>query len=145
MTSAEAPKSPVKTASAPAPVGSPKIKVASPVLKSASRPKTQRFDVFSDAPLEASRETMDYEMRRLWDAWSEQMAWMRTPAQVEQAFGVSRKVLIDFYAARIYPQRAELLQLLTTSAAKKGEQGQLAGTPRAGAGRGSGWVPRRAA
>jgi len=101
------------------------------VLKAASRPKTQRFDVFSDAPLEASRETMDYEMRRLWDAWSEQMAWMRTPAQVEQAFGVSRKVLIDFYAARIYPQRAELLQLLTTSAAKKGEQGQLAGTPRA--------------
>lgn len=94
------------------------------------RSTKKRFDVFSDAPLD-SVETAEYEMRRLWDAWSEQMAWTRTSAQVEQAFGVSRKVVLDFYAVSIHPRRTELLQLLALSATKKVDQGGLADTPRA--------------
>lgn len=95
-----------------------------------SLPAKKGFDVFSDAPLDAI-ETAEYEMRRLWDAWLEQMSWTRTSAQVELAFGVSRKVVLDFYAVSIHPRRTELLQLLASSATKKGDQGGLADTPRA--------------
>jgi transcription initiation factor TFIIIB Brf1 subunit/transcription initiation factor TFIIB len=100
-------------------------------VKLPAQTSKKRFDVFSDAPIATTTETTDYEMRRLWDAWSEQMTWKRTPSQVEQACGVPRKVLFDFYVSIIHPRRTELLQLLTASATKKGEHGGLADTPRA--------------
>jgi hypothetical protein len=100
-------------------------------LKLPAQTSKKRFDIFSDAPIVTTTETTDYEMRRLWDAWSEQMTWKRTPSQVEQACGVPRKVLFDFYVSIIHPRRTELLQLLTLNATKKGEHGGLADTPRA--------------
>jgi transcription initiation factor TFIIIB Brf1 subunit/transcription initiation factor TFIIB len=53
-----------------------------------------------------------YEMRRMWDAWAEQMPWSRSVALVESSCGVSRNLFLDYYKANIYPQRHALLNIL---------------------------------
>jgi hypothetical protein len=53
-----------------------------------------------------------YEMRRMWDAWAEQMPWSRSVALVESSCGVSRNLFLDYYKANIYPQRHALLNVL---------------------------------
>jgi hypothetical protein len=71
------------------------------------------FDVFSHAPIVEDRsEKQKYEMRRMWDAWSEQMPWARSVVEVEQSCGVSRNVVMDFYKSDLYPRRELLLGVL---------------------------------
>jgi transcription initiation factor TFIIIB Brf1 subunit/transcription initiation factor TFIIB len=53
-----------------------------------------------------------YEMRRMWDAWAEQMPWSRSVALVESSCGVSRNLFLEYYKANIYPQRHALLNVL---------------------------------
>jgi hypothetical protein len=57
----------------------------------------------------------EYEMRRMWDAWCEQIQWYRTMIQMEQSTNVSRKAMIDYYKQNIYPNRYTLLQALRDS------------------------------
>jgi transcription initiation factor TFIIIB Brf1 subunit/transcription initiation factor TFIIB len=71
------------------------------------------FDVFSHAPIvEDPSEKQEYELRRMWDAWAEQMPWARTAVEVEQSCGVSRNVIADFYKSDLYARRHALLELL---------------------------------
>lgn len=53
-----------------------------------------------------------YEMRRMWDAWAEQMPWFRSVALVESSCGVSRNLFLEYYKANIYPHRHTLLNVL---------------------------------
>lgn len=53
-----------------------------------------------------------YEMRRMWDAWSEQRPWDRNLMDFENSCGVSRKVLVEFYQKKLYADRQELLSVL---------------------------------
>jgi transcription initiation factor TFIIIB Brf1 subunit/transcription initiation factor TFIIB len=53
-----------------------------------------------------------YEMRRMWDAWAEQMPWSRSVPLVESSCGVSRNLFLEYYKANIYPQRHALLNVL---------------------------------
>ena len=71
------------------------------------------FDVFSHDPIvEDQSEKHKYEMRRMWDAWAEQMPWSRSVSEVEQSCGVSRTVILEFYKNQLYPRRDELLRVL---------------------------------
>jgi transcription initiation factor TFIIIB Brf1 subunit/transcription initiation factor TFIIB len=91
-------------------------------LKIASTPSTpvsggDAFDVFSHSAVEdAISEKRLYEMRRIWDAWSEQMPWFRSVARIEQSCGVSRNAVLSFYKTRIFPRRHALLDVLQNSA-----------------------------
>ncbi|CAJ1950548.1 unnamed protein product [Cylindrotheca closterium] len=91
------------------------------------------FDVFSHAPIvEDQSEKQRYEMRRMWDAWKEQMPWARSPVGIEQSCGVARNKLTDFYSTELYPQRDRLLEKLRESASDEGgEAGVLQSTPMA--------------
>jgi len=82
------------------------------------------FDVFSHAPIvEDQSEKQRYEMRRMWDAWKEQMPWARSSIRIEQSCGVARNKLLEFYSTELYPQREQLLEKLKESSAATGEGG----------------------
>jgi transcription initiation factor TFIIIB Brf1 subunit/transcription initiation factor TFIIB len=53
-----------------------------------------------------------YEMRRMWDAWLEQIPWDRTIVQIEQSTNVSKKVMVEYYKRHYYPDRFLLLEVL---------------------------------
>jgi hypothetical protein len=57
-------------------------------------------------------EQREYEMLRMWDAWSEQMPWSRTLQLVEQSTDVSRRVFWDYYKKELFPNRKVLLEVL---------------------------------
>lgn len=74
------------------------------------------FDVFSHSAVEYQEaEKRKYEMRRIWDAWSEQMPWHRNIGRIEQSCGVSRNSVLNFYKTKIYPRRQDLLKVLQDS------------------------------
>ena len=75
------------------------------------------FDVFTHSAHtgEERSDTLKYEMRRMWDAWSEQIPWQRSLAEVEQACGISRSLVLECYQTRLFPKRQELLNLLKDS------------------------------
>jgi transcription initiation factor TFIIIB Brf1 subunit/transcription initiation factor TFIIB len=71
------------------------------------------FDVFSHAPIVEDRsEKQEYEMRRMWDAWREQMPWSRSAIEIEQACAISRDKVSDFHESNLYPRREDLLNVL---------------------------------
>jgi len=75
--------------------------------------KQEAFDVFSHAPVdEDPAAKQEYEARRIWDAWSEQMPWSRNIGVVEQSCGVSQKFITEHYKRQLYPQRQQLLGFL---------------------------------
>jgi hypothetical protein len=53
-----------------------------------------------------------YEMRRMWDAWSEQLSWDRSVVMIEQSTNIPRKLMIDYYKQHVFPDRLQLLQVL---------------------------------
>ena len=72
------------------------------------------FDVFSHPPILVDpTEKQEYELKRMWDAWAEQMSWARSIPEIEQSFGVSRNVIHDFYKTELYPRRHDMLRLLS--------------------------------
>lgn len=91
------------------------------------------FDVFSHAPIvEDQSEKQRYEMRRMWDAWKEQMPWARTVVEIEQVCGVARNKISEFYSAELYPQREQLLQGLREGSSAESSKGvALQSTPMA--------------
>jgi hypothetical protein len=79
------------------------------------------FDVFThSAATEAHSEKLEYEMRRMWDAWVEQMPWSRTVGEIEHSSGVSRNVVLEFYKSDLYPRREDLLRSLKEAVTKDG-------------------------
>lgn len=71
------------------------------------------FDVFSHAPIvENQPEKLEYNMRRMWDAWAEQMAWSRSLHEIEQACSVSSNIILNLYKSDMYPRRETLLNAL---------------------------------
>jgi transcription initiation factor TFIIIB Brf1 subunit/transcription initiation factor TFIIB len=79
-----------------------------------------KFDVFRSPALELP----SYEMRQMWDAWTEQTPWARSMAALEQAFQTSRPILLECFKSKIFPQRDQLLLILQDS-------DKLRSTPRA--------------
>ena len=80
-----------------------------------NRPGTvedEPFDVFKHPAIEDGHSEKQYEMRRMWDAWAEQMPWLRRVGEVEESCGVSRNVVMEFYRSNLYPRRKLLLQIL---------------------------------
>lgn len=74
------------------------------------------FDVFSHAAIMGDQtEKQQYELKRMWDAWAEQMCWARSIVDLEQSCGVSRSVIHEFYKKELYERRAELLECLSES------------------------------
>merc|ERR1712166_1234778 len=56
------------------------------------------FDVFThDAVVENQQEKLEYNMRRMWDAWAEQMPWSRSLLEIEQSCGVSKNMVSKLY------------------------------------------------
>mmetsp|Transcript_26136 Transcript_26136/g.56007 ORF Transcript_26136/g.56007 Transcript_26136/m.56007 type:complete len:113 (-) Transcript_26136:46-384(-) len=58
-------------------------------------------------------------MRRMWDAWAEQMPWSRSLLQIEQACGnnnVSINTVLKLYKSDLYPRRERLLDVLFKAA-----------------------------
>jgi hypothetical protein len=75
----------------------------------------QPFDVFSHAPIvlmEDRSEKQEYEMRRMCDAWREQMPRSRSVVEIEQSCGVSRNSVLEFYKSDLHPRRDALLSVL---------------------------------
>ena len=71
------------------------------------------FDVFSHAPIvENQPEKIEYEMRRMWDAWAEQMAWSRSLDEIEQSCSTSRTTILNLYKSSMHPRRESLLKVL---------------------------------
>ena len=78
------------------------------------------FDVFKHPVVhEEDQSEKQYEMRRMWDAWAEQMPWLRKVGEVEESCGVSRNVVMEFYKSNLYPRRKFLLQVLKDSASEE--------------------------
>ena len=78
------------------------------------------FDVFKHPVVhEEDQSEKQYEMRRMWDAWAEQMPWLRKVGEVEESCGVSRNVIMEFYKSNLYPRRKFLLQVLKDSASEE--------------------------
>jgi transcription initiation factor TFIIIB Brf1 subunit/transcription initiation factor TFIIB len=93
---------------------------ASVTVKDHDDDDDEPFDVFSHAPIVEDRsEKQKYEMRRMWDAWREQMPWSRSAIQIEQSCGISRDRLLEFHKSHLYPRREELLDVLKDMATKK--------------------------
>jgi TFIIB zinc-binding len=65
-------------------------------------------DAMDEEENEDVAEQRAYEMRRMWDAWSEQLPWERSGRLLESA----RAALLDEYQQRVFPQRVLLLQTL---------------------------------
>ena len=80
------------------------------------------FDVFKH-PVVKDQSEKQYEMRRMWDAWAEQMPWLRKVAEVEESCGVSRTVVMEFYKSNLYPRRKFLLAILKDSVSKEKASG----------------------
>lgn len=101
------------------------------VVKSYDDDDDEPFDVFSHAPIVEDRsEKQKYEMRRMWDAWKEQMPWSRKAIEIEQACGISRDRILDFHKSSLYPRREELLEILRDSlSANKDDSNILHQTP----------------
>jgi len=71
------------------------------------------FDVFTHAAVvENKQEKLEYDMRRMWDAWAEQMPWSRSLLEIEQSRGVSKNVVLNLYKTDIYPRKECLLSVL---------------------------------
>ena len=71
------------------------------------------FDVFSHAPIvENQPEKIEYEMRRMWDAWAAQMTWSRSLNEIEQSCSVSSNTALNLYKSNMYPRRESLLKVL---------------------------------
>ena len=84
--------------------------------------KRKRFDVFShDAIALSQAEKKRYEMRRIWDAWSEQTTWSRPLTHIEQSCGVSRSVVLESFRTKLFPQRERLLSELQQSVKQDGK------------------------
>jgi len=91
--------------------------------------KKASFDLFSH---DAIPEDRAYEMRQMWDAWTEQMPWCRTLRDIEQFCNVKESTLLNCYKTKIYPQRDELLSTLQSSSSSENDnQCKLKSTPRA--------------
>jgi hypothetical protein len=105
--------------------------------KPTSTPKKRkgRFDIFAYPAVLEKQDPLHstYEMRQMWDAWAEQMPWIRSVSQIEQSCKVSKSVILDYYRTKLFPQRAELLSALQHQAADTtGSSAQhLRSTPRA--------------
>jgi hypothetical protein len=87
----------------------PKTEETSTVASSSS----SSFDIFND--IDSSRvdaEHRAYEMRRMWDAWIEQMPWKRSISEIEKSCGVSQKAIRDYYKQYLFPVREQLLSIL---------------------------------
>jgi len=83
---------------------------------------SEPFDVFTHAPVvEDLPEKLEYQMRRMWDAWAEQMAWSRTLLEIEQSCSISSNIILNLYKSDMYPRRERLLNAL--KAAVSTEQG----------------------
>lgn len=63
-------------------------------------------------PSSLSVEQHEYEMARVWDAWSEQMPWLRSLAEIGQSCGVTTAKVSELYERELYPKRQELLAIL---------------------------------
>lgn len=70
-----------------------------------------------------------YEMRRMWDAWSEQLPWDRSLTQIEQSTKVASKNVVEYYKQHVHPHRFMLLETLRDS--MKGTDSLKVGTPHA--------------
>ncbi|VEU42582.1 unnamed protein product [Pseudo-nitzschia multistriata] len=84
----------------------------------------QPFDVFTHAPIPVEdhrAETLEYEMRRMWDAWAEQMPWSRSLLEIEQACGVTAGAVRNLYKSDLYPRRGSLLEVLNAAVLKPPE------------------------
>jgi transcription initiation factor TFIIIB Brf1 subunit/transcription initiation factor TFIIB len=74
------------------------------------------FDAFKHSPIvENQSDTLEYEMRRMWDAWAEQMSWSRSLVEVEQSCGISKTVILNLYKSDLYTRREALLNVLKES------------------------------
>jgi hypothetical protein len=72
------------------------------------------FDAFTHPAIVENRsDTLEYEMRRMWDAWAEQMSWTRSLVEVEQSCGISKTVIANVYKSDLYPRREALLKVLS--------------------------------
>jgi hypothetical protein len=79
------------------------------------------FDVFThDAVVENQQEKLEYNMRRMWDAWAEQMPWSRSLLEIEQSCGVSKNIVSKLYKTDMYPRRECLLNVLRDAVSGEG-------------------------
>lgn len=77
------------------------------------------FDVFTHGAIEEDKfQNLEYEMRRMWDAWAEQMPWSRSSVEIEQACGISERAFRKVYKCSLYPRRDTLLTVLKDGASK---------------------------
>lgn len=99
-------------------------------LKTSKKTKKKKtFDLFSQ---DALSEDIAYEMRQMWDAWTEQTPWCRKLREIEQFCNITESILLNFYKTNIYPQRNELLLMLQRSSSAEVENKcKLKNTPRA--------------
>jgi len=78
-----------------------------------SESESEPFDVFSHAAIvEDQPEKLEYDMRRMWDAWAEQMTWSRTLLEIERSCNVSSNIVLNLYKSDMYPRRETLLGVL---------------------------------
>jgi transcription initiation factor TFIIIB Brf1 subunit/transcription initiation factor TFIIB len=86
-------------------------------VTAAGTAEEEPFDVFTHPPVveDQSDTTAEYEMRRMWDAWAEQMSWSRSLVEVEQSCGISKTVIVNLYKSDLYPRRDILLNVLKES------------------------------
>jgi hypothetical protein len=75
--------------------------------------ESEPFDVFSHAAIvEDQPEKLEYDMRRMWDAWAEQMTWSRTLLEIERSCKVSSNIVLNLFKSDMYPRRETLLGVL---------------------------------
>jgi transcription initiation factor TFIIIB Brf1 subunit/transcription initiation factor TFIIB len=78
------------------------------------------FDVFTHAPVvENEAEKVEYNMRRMWDAWAEQMTWSRSLIEIEQSCNVSSNSIFNLYKSDMHPRRELLLNVLKDAVSTK--------------------------
>jgi hypothetical protein len=77
-----------------------------------TRPDTDDMD---EEENENMAEQRAYEMRRMWDAWAEQLPWERSGRSLESA----KTALLEEYQQRVFPQRTLLLQALRDAVQEK--------------------------
>jgi len=75
--------------------------------------ETNPFDVFTHAAVvEDNSEKLEYQTKRMWDAWSEQMTWSRSLLEIEQSCCISSNIVLNLYKSSMFPRRAILLNAL---------------------------------
>eukprot|EP00535_Pseudo-nitzschia_heimii_P012184 CAMPEP_0197198450 /NCGR_PEP_ID=MMETSP1423-20130617/33378_1 /TAXON_ID=476441 /ORGANISM="Pseudo-nitzschia heimii, Strain UNC1101" /LENGTH=193 /DNA_ID=CAMNT_0042652283 /DNA_START=1143 /DNA_END=1721 /DNA_ORIENTATION=- len=78
------------------------------------------FDVFTHSALiEDQPEKLEYDMRRMWDAWSEQMKWNRSLHEIEQSCNISSTIVLNLYKTNMHPRRETLLDVLKHAVSTK--------------------------